>query len=86
MWTRRTSLSVKFAANQVRLLIVCLACNILHIIRDAAFRGKKLRPSVDWIIRRFVNIGVRVVYHAGKWCIHIASAFPLARNYRVPAA
>jgi hypothetical protein len=23
----------------------------------------------------------RVVYHAGKWCVHVASAFSLARYY-----
>jgi hypothetical protein len=34
----------RFAANQERLLVGCLAYNLLHMIRDAAFWGE----SVDW--------------------------------------
>ena len=29
----------RFAANQARLLVGCLAYNLLHMVRDAAFRG-----------------------------------------------
>ncbi|MGO9021295.1 MAG: transposase [Syntrophobacteraceae bacterium] len=67
----------RFAANQARLLIGCLAYNLLHMIRDAAFWGQSVRPSMDSIIRRLVRAGVGVVYHAGKWYVHVASAFPL---------
>ncbi|MGO9312637.1 MAG: hypothetical protein ACLQBD_20025 [Syntrophobacteraceae bacterium] len=53
------------------------------LIRDAAFWGESVKPSIDSIIRRLVKVGARVVYHAGKWYVHVASAFPLARYYRI---
>ena len=56
----------RFAANQARLLVGCLAYNLLHMIRDAAFWGESVKPSIDSIIRRLVKVGARVVYHAEK--------------------
>jgi len=73
----------RFAANQARLLMGGIAYNLLHIIRDAAFFGEKVRPSIDGIIRRLVKVGAKVVYHARRWYVHTASAFPLARHYRI---
>ena len=73
----------RFAANQVRLLIGCLAYNLLHMIRDTAFWGEKVKPSIDSIIRRLVKVGARLVYHARRWHIHVASAFPLGRYYGI---
>jgi hypothetical protein len=72
-----------FAANQARLLVGCLAYNLLHMIRDAAFWGESVKPSIDSIIRRLVKVGARVVYHARRWYVHVASAFPLVRYYRI---
>jgi IS4 transposase len=51
----------RFAANQARLLVGCLAYNLLHLIRDAAFWGEKVRPSIDWIITRLIKVGAKVV-------------------------
>jgi hypothetical protein len=48
-----------FAANQARLLVGCLAYNLLHMIRDTAFWGQSVRPSIDAIIRRLVKVGAR---------------------------
>jgi hypothetical protein len=73
----------RFAANQARLLVGCLAYNLLHMIRDAAFWGESVKLSIDSIIRRLVKVGARVVYHARKWYVHVVSAFPLARYYRI---
>jgi hypothetical protein len=73
----------RFAANQARLLIGRLAYNLLHLIRDAAFRGEKVRPSIDSIIRRLVKVGAKVAYHAGRWHVHVASGFSPARYYRI---
>lgn len=73
----------RFASNQARLLVGCLAYNLLHMIRDSAFWGESVKPSIDSIIRRLVKVGARVVYHARKWQVHVASAFPLARYYRI---
>jgi hypothetical protein len=68
----------RFAANQARLFVGCLAYNLLHMIRDAAFWGESVKPSIDSVIRRLVKVGARVVYHARKWYVHVASAFSLA--------
>ncbi len=73
----------RFAANQARLLVGCLAYNLLHMIRDTAFWGQSVRPSIDSIIRRLLKVGARVVYHARKWYVHVASAFPLTGYYRI---
>jgi len=73
----------RFAANQARLLIGCLAYNLLHMIRDSAFWGERVKPSIESIIRRLVKVGTRVVYHARRWYVHAATAFPLARYYRI---
>ena len=72
----------RFVAYQARLLVGCLAYNLLHMIRDAAFWGQSVRPSIDSIVRRLVKVVARVVYHARGWYVHVASAFPLAR-YRI---
>jgi hypothetical protein len=53
------------------------------MIRDTAFWGGRVKPFIDSIIRRLVKVGARVVYHARKWYVHIASAFSLARYYRI---
>jgi hypothetical protein len=73
----------RFAANQARLFVGCLAYNLLHMIRDTAFWGESVKPSIDSIIRRLVKVGARVVYHARKWYVYVASAFSLARYYRI---
>jgi hypothetical protein len=73
----------RFAANQARLLVGCLAYNLLHMIRDTAFWGESVKPSIESIIRRLVKVGARVVYHARKWQVHVASASPLGRYYRI---
>jgi hypothetical protein len=76
---------VEFEANQARLLVGCLAYNLLHMIRDAAFWGENLKPSIESIIRRLVKVGARVVYHTSRSVeyLHVASAFSLARYYRI---
>jgi len=56
----------RFAANQVTLFVGCLVCNLLHMIRDVAFWGESVKPSIDSIIRRLVKIGAKVVYHARR--------------------
>jgi hypothetical protein len=73
----------RFAANQARLLVGYRAYNLLHMIRDAAFWGGSVKPSIDSIIRRLVKVGARVAHHARRWYVHVASAFPLARYYGV---
>ena len=56
---------------------------LLHMIRNARFWGETVKPSIDSLIRRFVKVGARVVYHARRWYVHVASAYPLARHYQI---
>jgi hypothetical protein len=42
-----------------------------------------LARNFDSIIRWLVKVEAGVVYHAGKWYVHVASAFSLAGYYRI---
>jgi hypothetical protein len=53
------------------------------MIRGTAFWGESVKPAIDSIIRRLVKVGARVVYHARKWYVHVASAFPVTRYYGI---
>jgi len=56
---------------------VCLAYNLLHMIRDIAFRGESVKPSIDSIIRRLVKVGARVcTMHEGGMSM-LRRLFPL---------
>ena len=76
---------MEFEADQARLLVGRLACNLLHMIRDAAFWGESVKPSIDSIIKRLVKVGARVVYHTSRSVesAHVGSAFPLGRYYGI---
>ncbi len=41
--------------------------------------GERVRRSIEWLIKRLIKVGARVSYHAKRWHVHVASAFPLAR-------
>ena len=44
-------------------------------------------PSVTaWSTDRLIKVGARVSYHARRWYVHVASAFPLAHHYRAMLA
>ena len=34
------------------------------------------------LIKHLIKVGARVSYHARRWYVHVASAFPLAHHYR----
>jgi hypothetical protein len=72
----------RFEANQARLKMGALAYNLLHILRQFYVMGEGVRRSIEWLIKRIIKIGARVSYHAKKWHVHVASAFPLAHYYR----
>ncbi len=72
----------RFEANQARLKMGVLAYNLLHIIRQFYVWGEEVKRSMDWLIKRLIKMGVRVSYHARRWYVHVASAFPPARHYR----
>jgi Transposase DDE domain group 1 len=72
----------RFEANQARLKMGVLAYNLLHMIRQFYVWGEEVRRSMDWLIKRLIKVGARVSYHARRWYVHIASAFPLAHHYQ----
>jgi hypothetical protein len=67
----------RFAANEARLKMGFLAYNMLHLIRRFYLWGEDTRRSIEWIIMRLVKAGARIAYHARRWYVHIATAFPL---------
>jgi len=76
----------RFEANQARLQMGVLAYNLLHMIRQFYVWGEDVRRSMDWLIKRLIKVGARVSYHARRWFVHVASAFPLAHHYRAVLA
>jgi hypothetical protein len=72
----------RFAANEAILKMGFLAYNLLHLIRRFYLWGEDMRPSIEWIIMQQVKAGARIAYHARRWYVHIATAFPLAHHYR----
>jgi hypothetical protein len=72
----------RFEANQARLKMGVLAYSLLHMIRQFYVWGEEVKRSMDWLIKRLIKVGARVSYHARRWYIHVASAFPLAHHYR----
>jgi Transposase DDE domain group 1 len=76
----------RFEANQARLQMGVLAYNLLHMIRQFYVWGEDVRRSIDWLIKRLIKVGARVSYHARRWYVHVASAFPLAHHYRAVLA
>ena len=76
----------RFEANQARLKMGVLAYNFLHMIRQFYFWGEEVKRSMEWLIKRLIKVGARVSYHACRWYVHVASAFPLAHHYRAVLA
>jgi len=76
----------RFEANQARLKMGVLAYNLLHMLRQFYVWGEEVKRSMDWLIKRLIKVGARVSYHARRWYVHIASAFPLAHHYRAALA
>jgi hypothetical protein len=42
--------------------------------------------SLIWLIKRLIKVKARVSYHARRWYVHVASAFPLVHHYRAVLA
>jgi len=72
----------RFTANRARLLMGVLAYNLLHMLRQFYLSGEEVKRSMEWLIKRLIKVGAKVAYHARRWYVHVASAFPLARHYR----
>jgi hypothetical protein len=72
----------RFEANQASLKMRVLACNLLHMVRQFYVQGEEVRRSIDWLIKRLIKAGARISYHAWRWYVHVALAFPLSHHYR----
>jgi len=72
----------RFEANHARLQMGVLAYNLLQMIRQFYVWGEGVTRSIDWLMKRLIKVGARVSYHARRWYVHVASAFPLAHHYR----
>ena len=53
-----------------------LAYNLLHMIRQFYVWREEVKRSIDWLIKRLIKVGARVSYHARRWYVHVASAWP----------
>ena len=53
---------------------------------DNQIPPRYVRRSIDWLIKRLIKVGARISYHARRWYVHVASAFPLAHHYRAVLA
>jgi len=76
----------RFEANQARLKIRVLACNLQQMLPQFYVWGEEVKQSMDWLIKRLIKVGARVSYHPRRWYIHVASVFPLVRHYRAVLA
>ncbi len=56
--------------------------SLVHMLRRFYVMGEGVRRSIEWLIMRLITAGARVSYHAKKWHVHVASAFPLVHYYR----
>jgi len=72
----------RFAANEARLKMGFLAYNLLHLIRRFYLWGEDRRRSIEWVILRLVKAAAKIAYHAKRWHVHVASAFPMRHHYR----
>ena len=72
----------RFEANQARLRMGVIAYNLLHMLRSFYVIGEGVKRSIEWLIKRLIKVGAKVVYHGRRWHVHVASAFPLARHYQ----
>jgi len=71
----------RFEANQARLLMGVIAYNLLHMLRSFYVIGEGVKRSIEWLIKRLIKVGAKVIYHGRRWHVHVASAFPLVRHY-----
>jgi hypothetical protein len=76
----------RFEANWGRQQMGVLTYNLLHMIRQFSVRGDEVKRSMDWLIKHLSKVGARVSYHARRWYVHVASAFPLSHHYRAVLA
>ncbi len=72
----------KFEANQARLKMGLLTCNLLHLLREFYMEGEEVKRSIEWMIRRVVKAASRISYHSRYRWVHVASVFPLHQHYQ----
>ena len=53
-----------------------------NMLRQFYVWGEEVRRSIEWLIKRLITVGARVSYHARRWHVRVASAFPLPHHWR----
>jgi len=43
---------------------------------------EEMKLSIEYLIKRLINMGAIVSYHARRLYVHVASAFPLVHHYQ----
>jgi len=51
------------------------------MIRQFYVWGEEVKRSMNWLIKHLIKVGARVYYHARRWGVHVAAAFPVAHHY-----
>ena len=72
----------RFASNQARLLMEVLDYSLFHMLRQFCVVGGDVKRSMEWLIKRLINVGAKVAYRSRRWRVNVDSAFPLSRYYR----
>lgn len=66
--------SSTFVANQVRMMMACVAYNLVHLMKEVAFPEKEKRATISTIRFKLFHLAGRVVRHARKIRVRLASA------------
>jgi hypothetical protein len=56
--------------------------NRLNMVTQFYLVDEEVKRSMEWLIKRLIKVGAKVAYHGRRRYAHVASAFPLARDYR----
>jgi hypothetical protein len=56
------------------------------MIRQFYVWGEAVKRSMNWLSKRLIKVGAWVSYHARRWYVQVATAFPPAHHYRAVLA
>jgi hypothetical protein len=56
--------------------------NLLHMTREFHLQSEDVKRSMEWLIRRIIEIASRIAYSGRYWWVQVASSFPLTHHYR----
>lgn len=65
--------SSTFVANQVRMMLSCVAYNLIHLMKELAFPEEEKRTTISTIRFKLFHIAGRVTKHARKIRVRLSS-------------